>query len=489
MIRSTTLPTILSALFVASASFAQAEVSVNFSEHVAPIIFSNCTECHRPGQAGPFSLRNYDEVRKRGKLIAEVTADRYMPPWHADESDYPFAAERRLEKTEIETIQKWVKGGMPEGDSSKLPPLPKMSKAGWTLGEPDLVVEMPEAYEVPDEGPDIYRNFLVPLGLKEDKWVKAIEFRPSSPSVVHHSLYYIDTSGESRKREYKNPSPGFSRMPRGLEANGYIGGWALGGNPTMLPEGMAHKLSKDDDFVLSTHFHPSGRVEKEKSQIGFYFTDTPPTKAFTKIQLPPVFGALSNIEIPAGDNNYTTKDSFVLPHDVKAFEINAHAHYLGKKMKMTAHFPDGTKKVLLNITEWDFAWQEQYTFEEFVPLPKGTRLDSEVVWDNSADNPYNPSDPPVKVRWGRESHDEMGSVTIVVTTGDSEMKELTQAYQGHLRQTAAAAFAARALKKSAKTTPPPARSPKEKLIKDFDKDQDGKLNREERASALRKIAG
>ena len=405
--------------------------TITFSEHIAPIVFENCSSCHRPKEAAPFSLMSYRDVQKRGELILSVVEDRYMPPWHARSKDFEFLDNRALSDGEIELIGDWVESGMAEGDASKLPDLPEFTE-GWQLGEPDLVVSMKEAYTLYAEGPDIYRNFVIPLNLDEDKWVQAIEFRPGVCSVVHHSLFFYDTSGKAKKRDDEDPVPGFQAMEGGQVRDGSLGGWALGGNPKKLPDGLALYLPKDADLILSTHFHPSGKEETEISTVGFHFADEPPKMRFTGIQLPPAFGARAGIDIPAGDSHYVKSDSFVLPVDVKAFGISSHAHYLGKSMKMTATLPGGAVKELMSIPDWDFSWQESYRFKDYISLPAGTRLDAEVVWDNSEDNFNNPNIPPKRVRWGRESGDEMGSITLQVIPADQgEFRELRKAIRKH----------------------------------------------------------
>jgi len=216
---------------------------------------------------------------------------------------------------------------------------------------------------------------------------------------------------------------------------GSLGGWAAGGQPHELPAGLAWHLPKAADLVLSMHYHPSGKPERDQSSIGLYFTDQPPRTAFTGVQLPPAFGALSGVDIPAGNKAYKVTDSFTLPIDVEAFAISAHAHYLGKHLQMTATLPTGKQLNLLDIPDWDFSWQEQYQFKDFIKLPKGTRLDSMVVWDNSAANPNNPTVPPVRVRWGVESEDEMGSLTLLCRPGPGERyATLTTAYARHLAE-------------------------------------------------------
>lgn len=452
----------------------KASASVTFSKEIAPIVFQNCTACHRPGEAAPFPLQTYSDVAKRSELILQVVQDRQMPPWKAAEGDVPFLYERRLKEDQISLISQWIREGMPEGNPAELPTLPQFT-VGWSLGEPDLIVKMPKSYTVPADGPDIYRNFVISLGLDSDQWVKAIDFRPSARGVVHHSLFFFESTGLAKKLDEEDPQSGFkggmgamARLRGGppvltsdgiedsgrkkrpavgsrlgqesVEGNGPtatfgpLGGWALGALPRPLPQGLAYRLPAGSDLVLATHFHPSGKIEDEESTVGIYFAKEPVTKRFTAVQLPPAFGALSGIDIPAGTNEYVIEDSFELPVDVDAFGVGAHAHYLGKSMTLTATLPGGETRTLLSIPDWDFAWQEQYRFAEYVPLPKGTRLHSRITYDNSIDNPRNPSSPPARVRFGEESTNEMGSITLMVVAHDeTQLPELLSAYRDHFR--------------------------------------------------------
>lgn len=424
--------------------------ALTFSKDIAPIIFNNCASCHRPDAVAPFSLLSYQDVKKRAKQIAYITEKRIMPPWKADLGDYEFKDARRLTGEQIGMIGRWVEAGAPEGDPKDAPSPPAFND-GWRLGKPDLIVRMSEAYSVPADGPDIYRNFALPLNLTEDKWVKAIEFRPGARPVVHHSLFFYDATGSGRKQDEDDPLPGYSGgmggLPRGIinlgnlrrvasgqaAPVGGLGGWAVGAQARLLPEGLAWYLPKDADLILSTHFHPSGKPEKEVSTLGVYFADKAPTKKFTGIQLPPLFGVFKGIDIPAGMKEYIIEDSFTLPVDVKAFGVSAHAHYLAKQMRLTARLPGGQTRTLLWISDWDFAWQDQYQFKESVSLPKGTRLEVKITYDNSADNPRNPSSPPKRVRWGEGSNDEMGGMGLsVVAANEAEMPQLQQAYRQHV---------------------------------------------------------
>ncbi|OWK35081.1 redoxin family protein [Fimbriiglobus ruber] len=407
---------------------------VTFSEHVAPLLFANCTGCHRPGEVAPFPLLTYQDARKHAKTMLRVMNDRYMPPWHPEPGHGEFQNERRLTDAQIALFDRWVKAGMPEGDPKKLPPVPKFPE-GWQLGKPDLIVKMDRPFAVPADGADIYQNFVIPLGVTEDKWVTAVEFRSTSPAVVHHVLYFLDNSGRGRERAAKMGQPGFPGM--GFRPTGSLGGWAVGAIPVRLPDGLAYPLRKGSDLVLQTHFHPSGKPESELLTVGIYFAEKAPKRSLASLQLPPAFGLFSNIDIPAGKADFKVTDSFILPVAVDLIGAGAHAHYLGKTMKMTAKLPDGEQKNLFSIRDWDFNWQGQYLYKEAVRLPKGTVIRGEVTWDNSAENPRNPSSPPVRVHWGEGSTDEMGSARLMmVAAEEKDATALREAIRAHTLQTA-----------------------------------------------------
>ena len=405
--------------------------AVNYAEHVAPILFSQCAGCHRPGQAAPFSLLTYEDAVKHARLITTVTKSRYMPPWKAEPASFNYRDSRRLTDAQIATLERWVKQGTPQGDAAKIPAAPKFPD-GWQLGTPDLVVEMSEAMTIPASGPDIYRNVVIPLHLTEEKWVQAVEIRPSARRVVHHVLYFADQP-ESIKTINHETTEGSAGMPF-TATTVPLGGWAAGAQPHLLPQGLALPLPKGNDLVFQYHFHPSGKAESEKTQVGLYFAKQAPERALLAVQLPVLFGIFAGLKIPAGEKNYTAHDSFVLPADVEAVSIGAHSHYLGKTMKMTATLPDGTVKTLLDIKDWDFAWQDRYFFEKFVSLPKGTRLDGDVSWDNSVENPRNPNNPAINVKWGEQSFDEMGAVGMAfVARDEADVAELRKALQQKTR--------------------------------------------------------
>jgi hypothetical protein len=276
---------------------------------------------------------------------------------------------------------------------------------------------MPKEFAVPASGPDIFRNFVIPSGLLEDKWVRAVEFRPGARTVVHHALFAYVRAGAYASVDGADGQPGFRGLaPIGANPNispsGPLGGWAVGASPRFLPEGLALPMSKGSDFVIQMHFHPSGKAEREKSTVGIYFAPKAPDRNLRVLQLPGLFGIGSLTEIPAGEKNYVMERSATMPVDVKVYLANPHAHYLGKEFKATATLPDGSTKPLLWIQNWDFNWQDGYNYKEPVILPKGTRVDVRITYDNTASNPNQPSNPPKKVWWGEESTDEMGSISF-----------------------------------------------------------------------------
>ncbi len=384
-----------------------------FTENVAPIVYANCVTCHRPGEVAPFPLITYEDVVKKGKQIARVTESKFMPPWHATHGYGEFLGERGLADAEIATIGIWVKNGMPRGADSKMPKLPVFPPDGWRLGQPDLILEMPAAFDLPASGPDVFRNFVIPTKLTEDKWVRGIEFRPSARKVVHHALFAQVAGGSLAARDGADGRPGFGGMGAvGVTGGGagHLGGWAVGATPVMLPQGIALRLPKGSDFLLQMHFHLSGKPQSEKSLIGIYFADKAPDKNLFTIELPPLFGVGAGIDIPPGEAHFTIKDSFTLPADISVYSAIAHAHYLAKEMKATATLPDGSTKPLLWIQDWDFNWQDTYVYKKPFTLPKGTRLDVTLTYDNSDDNPRNPITPPRRALWGEQSFDEMGTV-------------------------------------------------------------------------------
>ena len=390
--------------------------SPTFTKDIAPIIFQNCSTCHRPGQSAPFNLLNYLDANKHMKEIAEVTARRYMPPWLPEPGYGDFAGARLLSTGQIEAIQQWVAEGGVEGNPADLPTLPKWSDA-WQLGEPEMVVTMPERYTLPAEGKDVYRNFVIPVPLAARRYVKALEFRPGNSKIVHHAFIRFDRTRESRQREGRDPGPGFSGIhapPTAQPPAGHFLSWQPGKRVSREPDGLPWLMETNTDLVLQLHLKPTGKPEEIQSSVGFYFTAQPPTNTPIKIWL-----VSYDIDIPAGEANYVVKDSYALPVDVQVLAVLPHTHYLGREAQGYATLPDGTRQWLLRIRQWDFNWQGDYRYDKPVFLPKGTTVTMEFSYDNSTNNIRNPNQPPQRVRYGPRSTDEMGELWFQVIARNS----------------------------------------------------------------------
>jgi hypothetical protein len=403
-------------------------LAVTFNKDIAPLVFKNCAECHRPGEVGPFSLTNYDEVKRHSKQIIAVTKDHLMPPWKSVGDHGSFIGERRLRDEDIDLIARWIKEGSPEGAAADLPPLPKFVD-GWKLGTPDVIVTMVAPYEIYAEGPDIYRNFVFKFEVPKGKYIKAAEYRPSNRAVVHHALLAEDPTGRERLQQ-PDPALGYkgsTRIP-GRLLPGSMATWTPGRDPMPLPDGLSMPWRGGSDLVLQLHLHPTGKVEKEQSSVGFYFTDQPPQRSIVDLVM-----IDKKIDIAPGDATYRTRDELTLPVDVETRGIFPHMHLLGKDIKITAQPPGADPFSLLWINDWDFNWQNFYQFTTPKKLPAGTRLILEGVHDNSAANPRNPHNPPTRVTWGEETANEM-TVAILefIPSNESDLKKFTASMQGRV---------------------------------------------------------
>ncbi len=284
------------------AGFAQgtsvaAEPPVTFANAIAKIVHDQCASCHRPGQSGPFSLLTYDEVAQHAATIVSVVDSGYMPPWKAAHAGIEFANDRRLSEQQKQQLRDWVAADCPQGNAADVPPPPKFS-SDWALGKPDLVVKMDQPFHVPASGRDIYRSFVFPVNLPEDKWIKAIELRPTARGAVHHALFFVDEGGLNGRARDRDGQPGFRGMSF-LGANpadvlekvpdrmsGGLGGYVPGATPNKLPGDLARFLPAHSNIVMQTHFHPTGKAEVEQSELALYFADVAPTHRLQSVQLP-----------------------------------------------------------------------------------------------------------------------------------------------------------------------------------------------------------
>jgi Flp pilus assembly protein TadD len=400
----------LDLLVLAVAMAGQPAPPVTFSKHVAPIIWRRCAGCHRPGEIGPFSLLTYADVKQRATMIAQVTERRIMPPWKPVPGTGEFLDSRALTDDEIRTIARWVAEGATEGEPSDLPPMPQWS-SDWQFGTPDLIVTMADAYEVPSTGPDVFRTFVMPIPTGTPRFVRAIEFRPGNARVLHHANIGVDRTRASRHLDDRDPGPGYGggMVQQAEYPPGHMLGWTPGQSPRSAPTGMSWKLESGSDLVAQLHLQPSGRPERIQASVAFYFTDDPPSRQPVGLRL-----GRQTIDIPPGTADYAISDSYVLPVDAEAWAVQPHAHNLGRTIEASATFPDGTTRPLIAIADWDFRWQDVYRFKEPIGLPKGTRVQMRIAYDNSAGNPRNPNQPPKRVVWGQNTSDEMGDLWLQI---------------------------------------------------------------------------
>ena len=380
--------------------------SVTFNRDIAPVMFRSCAQCHRPGEAAPFSLLTYSDAKRHARQIADVTESHAMPPWLPEPQKLKFADELRLSDAEINLIRRWVEQGAEEGAAADLPPQPKFVE-GWRLGKPDLILTASKPLVLPPQGTDTYWNFIFPVPIDKTRWVKAIEIRPGDKRYVHHANILVDRSGASRAREAE-PGAGFGGMEIRIESqvfdpDSHLLFWKPGTVPYVEPDGMALRLDKGTDLILNTHLQPSGKPEVIQPSIGLYFTPHPATKFPMLLQMENDL----KLDIPPGEKNFLVSDDFTLPVDVELLAIYPHAHYLGKDIQAFATLPDGTKKTLIHIPHWNLNWQAVYRYAEPVLLPKGTTVSMRYVYDNSEENPLNPNHPPIRVLGGNRSTDEM----------------------------------------------------------------------------------
>lgn len=386
---------------------------VTYYREIAPILLEHCAPCHRPGEAGPFSLLTYADVRKRAGLIADVTKRRYMPPWLPEAGYGHFSDERRLTSAQIELIGKWASAGAPAGSAADSPAAPPFTP-GWQLGTPDLILSVSKPFSVPADGPDLFWNFVLSPTNRETRYVKAVEVRPGNARSVHHANILLDRAGSSRRRE-KTPGAGFPGMDVNLESSTFDPDshflfWKPGGAPGVEPDGMSWRLDPGNHLVLNVHFHPTGKPELVQPSIGLYFTDKAPAKFPMLLQIEHD----TALDIAPGAADFVISDDFRLPVDVDVIAVYPHAHYLGTLLEGFATLPDGTRQWLIRIPQWDVNWQSVYHYSKPLLLPKGTVISMRFHYDNSAHNPRNPNSPPKRVVGGNQSTDEMGHLWLQV---------------------------------------------------------------------------
>jgi len=413
---------VLAILLLFGGRLAGAEPNVTFYRDVLGILQERCQGCHRPGEIGPMPLRSFNDVRPWAKAIKEAVISRRMPPWYADRAVGDFHNNPSLSQKEIDTLAAWVDSGAAEGDSKDAPP-PRVFVDGWNIGNPDLIVETPKAYEVPASGTIEYTYIIVPTGFHEDRWVSGAELRPSNRAVVHHASVFVRPPESTWLRQYPvgeffvpqeqirtatTPRPAATTNAGAGPLNRSIAGYVPGRPERTLPPGYAMLVPAGSDLVFQLHYTANGKGATDQSRVGFVFAKTPTQKRVLS------FSAFEDrFVIPPGAAAYPVSGSGVLAVDAELIEVYPHMHLRGKSMTLTAVYPTGTREELLRVPKYDFNWQLLYQLSEPKRLPKGTLLTADGVFDNSPNNRYNPN-PGTEVRWGDQSWEEMMAGFFVV---------------------------------------------------------------------------
>ena len=409
-----------------STAILAAPTDVTFHKDVLPVLQKRCQECHRAGEAAPMPLITYTDARPWAKAMKLAVVQKKMPPWFADSAHGKWSNDRSLTPAEVDTLTAWADTGAKEGNP-KDAPAPLTFSEGWTIGKPDVVIDMGADYKVPAQGTVEYTYFVMPTGFTEDKWVEQIELRPGARSVVHHIVLMTRAPGSKSFKEMKQGVPfvpGHSIVKDGDRKpdNGVGVFYRLDGGDEMVsvyvPGGLAYRtrpgqarlIKAGSDLIFQMHYTASGKEAIDRSRVGMVFAAEPPKERVVN-----TFIGNTNLHIPPGAPEHRVDARVTVHHDVVMQSLFPHMHLRGKAFEYVAKYPTGEMQTLLRVPRYDFNWQLTYEFEKPLLLPKGTELTASAWYDNSPNNKHNP-DPSKDVYWGDQSWEEMlaGFVDFVI---------------------------------------------------------------------------
>ena len=360
----------------------QAHASISYEKTIAPMLIDKCVACHRTGGIGPWQMTNYDMIKGFSPMIREVVRTERMPPWHADPHYSVFSNDRSLNKEEIKTLVHWIEAGSPRGTGGD--PLAELKKSWpeWSLGEPDLIVEIP-AFDVPATGTIPYQMPSATNPLDHDVWVRAVDFQPGDRTVLHHIIATMGADGS------------------GIREGGSLGGYVPGAGPMVLPTETGILMKKDAKFFFQMHYTATGKPARDVSRMGLYFRKDAPEYQFRSAVM-----AKPSLKIPPNTKAHTESASRTFDRDIIVYSLLPHSHFRGTASNFVATYPDGTTETLLSVPHYDFNWQTTYELTTPKRLPAGTKITHSTTWDNSSQNKANP-DPNREVPWGQQTWDEM----------------------------------------------------------------------------------
>jgi mono/diheme cytochrome c family protein len=400
-----------------------ASAETTYTRDVARIMQAKCQQCHRPNDVAPFALMTYDDAVTYAEDIKQALKNKTMPPWKPVPGFNEFLGSYAVTDDERNTILAWIDGGAPQGDLADMPPPLPVSQSRWELGEPDMILTMPE-YTPPVRATDTYRCFVLPTGLSGNRFISAMQAAPGNPQVVHHVVLYLDETGESMKLDGKDGQPGYNCFGGPNLSNAgdllhgtTLGAWVPGARTRRLADDIGVPITKGAHIVMQVHYHPGGREGADKTQLGIWFADSASIK-HRLINIPVVN---TEFVIPAGASAYEVKAALPINPFLtgKIVTVTPHMHNLGRQIKVEVEDRDGTKRPVIYIDNWDFNWQGSYTPVDPVPMPAGSTVRVTSIFDNSAGNPKNPNNPIAPVGWGERTSDEM-CVALIGVIFDNE---------------------------------------------------------------------
>jgi hypothetical protein len=375
---------------------------VTYNNRVSRIIQQKCEGCHRVDGLAPMPLQNYKQVYDRKAVIAYMVKSHRMPPWNANKSVGEWLNDASLNDRDMTDLLKWAEGTAPEGVATE-GPIARAYVAGWSMGKPDAIVQIPDTFRIPAQGVVQYKYSYAKTNFDSDKWITAMEIRPTAGKVVHHVLVFIEEPG---RKQMGDPSrkPGEPVASGGID--GFFAATAPGAPATVYPLGTAKKLPKGAWLKFQIHYQPNGTEQVDQTRIGLKFADDETVKSTELLEVDSKSAFNTRFAIPPGDSNYMVRANYVFTKPGTLISLFPHTHLRGKAWKIELMKPDSSRELLLDVPKYDFNWQTFYAFKNPVRVDSGYRIIATAWYDNSKNNPFNP-DPTKTVRFGEQTFEEM----------------------------------------------------------------------------------